>query len=286
MDHGVSAGDGHVEAWSTTRLPFEPTGSQVGFRRELAAACRGLTARPGQVLHACYAAADTRVVDLENVLTYNLGPGAVRAAARYGLVLERAPAPDDGRHHYRYRVVDAGTRWSYWAAGEPLGSVRLLVPSAGVRGLFTGPTAGRWWLAARRAGVTAAVRSAAVPGRLALRVTVAPPEGWRGSLAGLLKPLTDGLVAAVHAHEGPFDGLVERASAVDPDLTPGEFEALLQEPREAPLGRVRLVVRWGATLQWLPADDRIVALDVRLAPGHAPGTVTAEFCVPTAASGR
>jgi hypothetical protein len=135
-----------------------------------------------------------------------------------------------------------------------------------------------------RAGVTAHAQTIAVPERLALRVLVGPPEGWRDSLASLLKPLIDGLVAAMHAHEGPVDSvLLGRAPTINRDLTRDEFRTLLVEPTTAPLGRVRLAVRWGATLQWLPADDRIVALDIRLTTDIEPGAVTAEALTAAAA---
>jgi hypothetical protein len=198
-----------VEAWSSIRLPFEPKGWLLDFRRELAQACRALTAGPRQVLHAVYTSADYRLVDVENVLTYNLGTAAIRAAAQHGLILERAYSPvHDGcnHHHYRYRLTDRGQRWSHWSAGEPLGSIGFAAPAEA----FREPTAGRWWLAARRAGLTAHKQTTSVPDWLALRVRVSPPERWRGSLASLVKPLTDGLVAAMHAHEGPVDPVLGR----------------------------------------------------------------------------
>jgi hypothetical protein len=39
-----------VEAWSSVRLPFEPRGWHVDFRRDLAHACRTIAAGPRQVL--------------------------------------------------------------------------------------------------------------------------------------------------------------------------------------------------------------------------------------------
>jgi hypothetical protein len=278
----VRASRSDVEAWSSIRLPFEPKGWLLDFRRELANACRELTAAPRQILHAVYSSTDRRLVDVENVLTYNLGIGAIRAAAQHGLILERAYSPvhdSDHKHHYRYRLADPDQSWTHWSADKPLASISFAAPDA-----FRNPTAGRWWLATRRAGLTAHAQTTTVPERLALRVLVSPPEPWRGSLASMLKPLTDGLVAAMHAHLGPLDPeLLERAPTINPDLIRDEFRTLLLEPTTAPLGRVRLAVPWGATLQWLPADDRIVALDIRLTTECEPGTVTAEALTAVAA---
>ncbi|MDQ3987641.1 MAG: hypothetical protein M3291_00285 [Actinomycetota bacterium] len=263
-----------VEAWSSVRLPFEPKGWLVDFRRDLAHACRTLDATPRQVLHATYTSAGRRPADLENILTYNLGTGAVRTAAKHGLMLERVYTPaDDGEHHYRYRLMDQEQQWTHWAVSAALGSIHLRAPAIA----FAEPKTGRWWLHSRRGDLRAPVQTASVPDRFVLRITVSPPGGWRGSLVSLVKPLVDGLISAMHAHDdSSLAAVLSRSSSIDPDLTPTAFRALLKEPSVAPLGRVRLVVPWGTTLQWLPADDRIVALDIRLCTDREPGTVTAE----------
>jgi hypothetical protein len=210
------------------------------------------------------------------VLTYNLGAAAIRAATTRGMILERsfAALPDaTHQHHYRYRLDPHSQPWTHWNAGDTLGVLRLRGPAR----LFTEPRAGRWWLHARRlATLTAPRPTTAVPERFALRLAITPPNGWRGHLCGLVKPVTDGLIAAMHTHDGDTDAVIDRAPTVEPDLTPTEFGALLQHPPLAPLGRTRLVVPWRSTLQWLPADDRFVALDVRLALDDEPGTVIAE----------
>jgi hypothetical protein len=121
------------------------------------------------------------------------------------------------------------------------------------------------------------VRTAALPERPALRITVAPPTGWRGFLVNLLKPLTDGVVTALQTHHGAVDHVVlARARGIDPALTPEELRVLLTELDRAPLGRGRLVVARAGGVQLLPADDQIVALDLRLTHCGEPGTVAVE----------
>ncbi|MHA6779658.1 hypothetical protein ACVGOW_01455 [Pseudonocardia saturnea] len=108
-----------------------------------------------------------------------------------------------------------------------------------------------------------------------MSITVSPPAGWRGSLSGLIKPLADGIVSNLHNHIGSVDHIVDRASSIDPTLTTGELAALLARTGPAPLGAVRLLTPRGAGVQWQPADDGIVVLDVRITSGIAPGTVEA-----------
>jgi hypothetical protein len=279
MDFKVDAtAPGVVEAWSTTRLPFEPTGWLEGFRRQLATACRGLVATPGQILHATYASADRSMCDLENVLTYNLerGPGPVRNAATQGLILERSFTPVRGfRHHHRYELVPAARRWREWRAGKPLATLRFTT----LRSVFGCGRTGPWWLAARTGDPTVHTPSRTVPDAYVLRLAIDPPAQWRGGLVGLLKPLTDGIVSAMHNHAGVTDVIADRAGVVVPHLSTDEFVRLLAEPRDVPLGDVRLLVPRGNGVQFHPADDQIVALDARIVDGGAPGTVIAEVAL-------
>jgi len=260
-----------VEGLSSVRLAFEPKGAMRDYRGELAEACRTLHAQPGEILHAVYASKDDGVVDLENVLTYNLGTGALRPAARSGLVLERAEEETEGWPHcHRYATVASDAPWSHWREGEPIATLELEASPD----LFTNPKAGRWWLAARRGDLR--THSLSTAGPLAVRMTVSPPVGWRGSLVSLLKPMVDGLISALHVHTGSLDAVAERCATVDPALGLSEFERLLTAG-ESPLGAVRLLIPWGDTLQWHPADDRIAVLDVRLAPTGPQHRVAAQI---------
>lgn len=121
------------------------------------------------------------------------------------------------------------------------------------------------------------------PERFVLRIAVSPPPGRRGGVIGLLKPLTDGVLAAMQTYDGAVDeAVLARVATVDPTLTADEFRDLLTQPADAPLGRGRLVVPRGGGVMWLPADDQIVALQLHLAPAEPPGTVVAEAALAVA----
>jgi hypothetical protein len=256
-----------VDATSRLRLPYEPRGWLLDFRRDLGAACGSLHAKPGEVLHAVYSSPDRSLVDIENALTYNLGNSAIRAAAVHGFVLERAYAGT--AHHYRYALVPSTAAWTHWRPATHLATMDLDAP----RALFTDSKASWWWLAARRGRIITHATSSEA---LSLRITVAPPVGWRSSLVELVKTLGDGLVSALHVHTGPLDPVLNRAAVVEPGLTAAEFESHLTDPTPAALGGVNLVVPRASGLQWLPGDERIVVLDARLDPDASPGHVHAE----------
>jgi hypothetical protein len=134
------------------------------------------------------------------ILSYNLGTGAIRAAATHGLILERSFVPlPAAPHHYRYELTPDTVPWSTWRASERLATIRLTAPAS----LFAEPKAERWWLAARRGEITAHSNRQDPPDAYAVSITVAPPVHWRGNLSNLIKPLADGLVSALHSHMAP-----------------------------------------------------------------------------------
>lgn len=85
MNHllvGPSAEHPQVYLWSTSRLPFEPTGWLLQLRADLARAIRELeTFSPYGIVHAVYASRIGRRCDIENLLVLNVGPGAFGGVA-------------------------------------------------------------------------------------------------------------------------------------------------------------------------------------------------------------
>jgi hypothetical protein len=85
-----------VEAWSASRLPFEPTGTMREFRDELQRAVAHLSTGPDQALHALYTSPVDGHFDVENVLLYNVGPRAFASAAAHEIIVERTLGPVPG----------------------------------------------------------------------------------------------------------------------------------------------------------------------------------------------
>jgi hypothetical protein len=271
-----------VEARSAVRLGYYRA-DQVDFRADLQSACAGLVAGEGELLRAVYShpliAGDP--VDVENVLTYNVGEGCLRTATVNGLLLERAfavtpdPRFNDRLDHvmtYGLTTLDA---WLHWTAGQPLASITLPDITS-----LVNINARRLWVAARRAGVIAYESREEVPEAVVVDVEVQAPVGVRVGLLRVMKPLVDGLLAAAHSYSGVhLERLVRLATVMDPSLQPDEFRSWLIDP-SAPLGLTPFVFPRGTGLQVSPADDRIVAL--RLVRRVGPASV--KCSISTAAS--
>ncbi|HAF10755.1 MAG TPA: hypothetical protein DCK98_11840 [Chloroflexi bacterium] len=106
-----------VEAWSTSRLPFEPNKAPArpwlpAFRSRLRDALADLHATDGQMLVAEFATDERHLFDVENVLLYNVGLDAFQLSGRDGVRFERrawgwVPQGLSGAHCYHRYVTGA-----------------------------------------------------------------------------------------------------------------------------------------------------------------------------------
>lgn len=267
-----SADNRVVEAWSSTRLPFEPAASMVEFREELRAAVRSLAVGADEGLYAAYTSPVDQLVDTENVLFFNVGAGAFAKTDHAEVTFERVlgTLPDmalleGARHHHRYEVRPVGSSWRHWSTDATLavfGPTRL----DPVRAL-TPPS--RVWHRIRGGPLRIETRTAEPPSAFGLKLRLAVGAISAPHLAAIVKPLLDGIVAAFHCHDDTA-GFADVAARVG-DQTGLSVEAaadLLTDPGLAILGRRRLLWPWRTGVQWNPADDRCVAATVRVVPSN------------------
>lgn len=97
---------------------------------------------------------------------------------------------------------------------------------------------------------------------IAVRLGISAPPSVQLSLPALVKPLMDGFASALHSYEG--GQLEEVAARVAAQL--GEpmavVRALLKQATAAVLGPRAVPHLRGRSLQWSPADDRVIAGEV------------------------
>ncbi len=261
-----------VQAWSTTRLPYEPKGAMEHFRASLRAGIKQLVPTQDGVLHALYGSPVREDCDAENVAVYNVGSGSFTTVSRRGLRIERGlacPPPnvalaDEPRHYLRYRPVEADDPLAVWELGDALASWRdLPVPRLNEE---TKPST--VWAAMRTGKVEADQRAGTgEPFGLVLRVGV--PPGARAAPAKLVKPLADGVIAALHVYSGgALAAIAPRVQAQMPSLPVRQIAQLLSENSAGVLGSRNFVWPRGAGLQWSPADHLCWALVVDVEPAE------------------
>jgi hypothetical protein len=226
------------------------------YRAQLRAAVAALESPPGCGLVAIYDSPDESFADIENVLLCNVGPGHFANVARLGVLIRRGQSCDEF-HRVHYSVGDL-------ADPDPAATRILARVTVGLAGDSTPRNAGDWWARFRPT-----VGSAAVPHIGSFVVDIDVLGHWSGStLMNAVKPMLDGLISALHSHDGDVsDELVERLARHRIGDT--NIREKLVDPRRAVLG-TRVLVRAGRTcVVWNPADDRIYALRIRVFPATA-----------------
>lgn len=270
--HVASKGQGVVEGWSTARLSYMPRDWRADFRDRLREEVRHLVASPDQVLHAAYVSPDSGMFDAENILLYNVDLGRLAAASRHGLRFERAiasppdcPTPLGGNaeHYHRYALAARDATFSHWDIGKPLVRLRCALPAAAVK---------RWyevWHALKRGEIHAGTAPHA--GRFGLRVRLRLPASSKIRPIDAVKPLFDGVVAALHFHDGTDQEELSARLAAALNARTGDISALLADESGAVLGQHRLVGKFGAGVIVNPQDDLCFAGELLLDRAE-PGT--------------
>jgi hypothetical protein len=259
--YSVIGTDTYVEAWSTTRLQFEPKGWLLEYRSDLRRALRSMRATRTGILYAEYATPDQSFADLENVLLYNLGSGCYAHLARRGIVCRRTSSADD-LHRVSYVSMEPSD------VAAPTGQVLAAARLAEVPG---GSTAAHWWSAFREQLKMQGPAGALHEGEFGIRAEFGSVWSHR-ELAPAIKSLLDGFIAALHVHDGSGrDHVTAALNAV------GDGECLwnlLNESEIAILGGRRLVRPHGSKLAWNPADERCGFFELTRTTQHDALTVT------------
>jgi len=258
--------DAMVEAWSVTRLPFEPKGSMLEFRTSLRLALRTLAdqAGPSYRLTGIYTSQQLGLVDTENVLLYNVGsspfgrPSTIHIERRFSRPPLTPLAAGQAEHHHRYLATE-DTPECGWSKG-PI-ACRWQAPlMAGAPALSN---VAAIWLSVSR--VLTVLTELAPDQLFAADVTIWGPGATRRSLPGAIKSVLDGVVAACHRHDGTDASELAYRVADRAGADPTEVLGLLTRHGPAALSGRRLLHRLGEGVQWNPADERCVVADVGLA---------------------
>lgn len=262
----VVAGPHRVTAWSTKVLPFEPKGWALQLRGALQTAIRAMLP-PGAGLSATWWCADG-TTDLENALLYNVGTNMFAAATGRLLLRRRrtgAPSLPVPLRGPLVSVVEYRTEAPGPEPRAPLVELRCLLPE------IASPASLRpedVWRAVHLGSYAAT--GDPLPHALALDVTVDGAHAI-ATPAGVVKPLVDGLLAALHRYSGPkMRAVVERMQLTSAE----EARVWLVNDDMRFLGDRNFVWPWRSSLQWSPADERLTEISLRVSH-QTPGALRA-----------
>ena len=213
MSFTVRGSDTLAEGWADRPLPFEPKGSMLEYRRALRRALAELDPVRGAVLRGRYASRDTRRCDVENLLLYNVGLSAFAHLRPQEVVLTRsltpAPAPEGDPdvlvYHHRYDLVGSEVPAAAGDVIARLAPVPLRRPVAVEK---------VWYDVRSSGGLVVERRNRTLRDQLGLDLTLhRPPRGGQPAMLAMIKVLVDGVVSALHGHDGSqLELLAERLS--------------------------------------------------------------------------
>jgi hypothetical protein len=236
-------------------LPFEPRDEDgVRLRSVLRQGLSELEVGDGNLLHARLSGSLPINADVENALLYNVG--GFRDLMRNGVRFELGDERTEGKVRYRYESADPDAVFAHWERQRTV----ALIPTTRLTATECAPV---WWAVAHA--------------NLELTDQPAPTEAFAVRLLlhspgpkltpERVKGIVDGVVSALQAEEDPA---AAHAGAPRVAAGLGETEAdirsALLDRRRAVLGLVRGLRRPSG---WNPSDNRCVAADIRVRPGHA-----------------
>lgn len=253
ISHQFLSSESSVSLWLNERIPLQPTGALKAVRETLRDALLELRLPDRDLLSCCYTSQDqkdeTREVDVENLVIYNIGTGNFSGLTQRGVHFRRrrempppSPSTKAFAHHYDYRFIERPTprMGPNFCFHLPRGSV------------LKRPEEVWWW-------ATQAPRMAYVPlaGRpFSLYVELETRIGGSG-VANFIKPLLDGIVCAMHNDPFPSSEAIARLSR-GWGRGVADIHSRLLNPPNPFLGPRAVLAKHQAnsdtSVRWAPAD--------------------------------
>jgi hypothetical protein len=198
------------------------------------------------------------------VLFYNVRLTPFATAMRSGVRFERSfqlavnKAAPEAAHYHRYEPAEAVEPFKWWQRAQPL---RTWAARAFPRPVDSATAS--WYVFSEPGTTTGRGSPGAVPQEFGVELLItAPPHGVR--VHTLMKFALDGLIAACHHHSGSDLELVAGRVATTLGIPGDEATDLLTAASTPVLGPRRLLWPHRTNVQWNPADDRCVAVSIRV----------------------
>ncbi len=262
---GPSENSNIVELWSSKRLPFQPKGWLYNMRSSLIDAISQMEIVDNAFLRATYHSQVKEFCDLENVLLYNVGSGKFKKLCRRGLVLERSfqlrPYPfiefSNYLHYQRYEVTTKQLPM-YWDVGKILAAWTDI----SMVKLTSDMKPHEFWIALKEHNGCVSSDEIYKDKYFGLSLQIEMPERSNFNLAAIIKSMLDGIIAAFHVYQGSELHLVSERLANVMSVDAQYVAKLLMDKSKAVLGVRNLLQPYQNNVQWNPADDRCVAINI------------------------
>jgi hypothetical protein len=267
----VLSSNNKVEVWSERRLPFEPKGWLQSLRTDVRSNLSVINCSKSQVLHAVYISPVKEPCDVDNLLFYNVGTAYFQQKGA-GVRLERSfsqvpPQPQGSKvesvQHYQCYISESKEKcFEYWLPTRTLIQWDSIMTADKVEAFNKSKNPVFFWFAVKSGSIQAVSELQRVPSAFGIRLKICVPRHIQFSFIDLLKPMLDGAIGAFHQHDGTNEEFIAKHLASVLDIKTHDVIFYLEEDTCAVLGNRTLFWLRQNGLQWNPADDLCVVVEL------------------------
>lgn len=253
-----------IKLLTTHKLPFQAKGSLQEMKRALQRALLKINAADDQILYGQYISKndDPYMPDLENAMIYNLNKLSVfNTSCKNGLVLERIAhsalweSANNISFNYcqKYQMIHSDYNSWYWCSQNIIAEWNDIK----IDKFYQSP--GAYWKIIKNNKVnTYYVHSHTK--EYGIEIKIFSNKSYH--IAGKIKALIDGIIVAFHSYSGEQLGEVSQRVSRQLDIPQEDVERMLMDSQYAVLGKRKLIWPFKNGVQWNPADDEIVFINI------------------------
>jgi hypothetical protein len=235
-----------VRLWTRKRLPFEPKGEMLDARSQLRVALSKLALAAGECLEADFYLEKREYFDLENVLFYNVGTSNFSNLLTSGLtarIILQAPSVTSEEIAFPYLQKYSAVCKPNTVPDEPP-TLSFELPEK----VSLSKPDRVWWAASQGT----AGKSLSLTGRFGMVVEY-PSSRFR--IHNAMKPLLDGIIAAMHSCDEADSNAIDRLAKKN-SWEADKVNQYLKSPSCPILGPRKVLHLYREHIKWDPADDR------------------------------
>ena len=200
----------------------------------------------------------------ENILLYNIEkPAVFKKLCRGGISLERTfdfgpclgISGNAFPHYHRYELVNK-PYIRHWRVQKILAHWENISISK----ITTDTKPAEYWKALKEDQIS--VLDEVSDGFFGIDIEIKIQEKSGFNLVSVIKPMLDGIIAGFHVHQGETLDLLSRRLAKTMIVDTQYAEKLLLDKSQGVLGMRKLLHPYQNSVQWNPADDRCVAINI------------------------
>lgn len=270
-------------------MPFEPQNGKLEYKEDLKNEIKNIKNINNEAIKGTYISKETAFVDIENILFYNVGAGAFSSIIHNTLIFEgylgeyKLPLPDiqdisSYSHYVRYELVPIPESFENL---QPKSEKYLSMENIRCREITSSLKPEKIWLWIKmslESGNNPIYKSNnQLSNKLGLEVKIYGPFRSGVNLAGIIKPLFDGIFSSLTPYSGRPDYELISKIAHNTSCDFETIQKMLLPDNISILPAKNIVEIYRENIKWNPDDHRLVAAILKTNTSHLSNDFILEF---------